>query len=46
MPREFVDDYRRRCGSTLRVNGEAMQDELVDDIIYGVEDLVAYASTV
>ena len=45
VPREFVDDYRQ-LRLTLRVNGEAMQDELVDDIIYGVEDLVAYASTV
>ena len=45
VPREFVEDYRQ-LRLTLRVNGEAMQDELVDDIIYGVEDLVAYASTV
>ena len=45
VPREFVEDYRR-LRLTLKVNGEVMQDELVDDIIYGVEDLVAYASTV
>jgi 2,4-didehydro-3-deoxy-L-rhamnonate hydrolase len=45
VPREFVDDYRR-LRLTLKVNGEVMQDELVDDIIYGVEDLVAYASLV
>jgi 2-keto-4-pentenoate hydratase/2-oxohepta-3-ene-1,7-dioic acid hydratase in catechol pathway len=45
VPREFVPDPRR-LRLTLRVNGEVMQDELVDDIIYGVEDLVAYASTV
>lgn len=45
VPREFVEDYRR-LRLTLRVNGEVMQDELVDDIIYGVEDLVAYASSV
>ena len=31
---------------TLSVNGEVMQDEGVDDIIYGVEELVAYASRV
>lgn len=45
VPREFVDDYRR-LRLSLKVNGEVMQDELVDDIIYGVEDLVAYASTI
>jgi 2-keto-4-pentenoate hydratase/2-oxohepta-3-ene-1,7-dioic acid hydratase in catechol pathway len=45
VPREFVDDYRR-LRLTLKVNDEVMQDELVDDIIYGIEDLVAYASTV
>jgi 2,4-diketo-3-deoxy-L-fuconate hydrolase len=45
VPREFVEDYRR-LRLTLRVNGEVMQDELVDDIIYGVEDLVSYASSV
>ena len=45
VPREFVDDYRR-LRLSLRVNGEVMQDEFVDDIIYGVEELVAYASSV
>jgi 2,4-didehydro-3-deoxy-L-rhamnonate hydrolase len=45
VPREFVEDYRQ-LRLTLKVNGEVMQDELVDDIIYGVEDLVAYASTI
>lgn len=45
VPREFVDDYRR-LRLSLKVNGEVMQDELVDDIIYGVEELVAYASSV
>jgi 2,4-diketo-3-deoxy-L-fuconate hydrolase len=45
VPREFVPDYRR-LRLTLKVNGEVMQDESVDDIIYGVEDLVSYASTV
>jgi 2-keto-4-pentenoate hydratase/2-oxohepta-3-ene-1,7-dioic acid hydratase in catechol pathway len=45
VPREFVPDYRE-LRITLSVNGEVMQDEGVDDIIYGVEQLVAYASTV
>jgi 2,4-didehydro-3-deoxy-L-rhamnonate hydrolase len=45
VPREFVPDYRA-LRITLRVNGEPMQDEGVDDIIYGVEELVAYASRV
>ena len=45
VPREFVEDYRQ-LRLTLKVNGEVMQDESVDDIIYGVEELVAYASSV
>jgi 2-keto-4-pentenoate hydratase/2-oxohepta-3-ene-1,7-dioic acid hydratase in catechol pathway len=45
VPREFVRDPRALRVS-LSVNGEVMQDESVDDIIYGVERLVAYASTV
>ena len=45
VPREFVPDYRQ-LRITLKVNGEVMQDEGVDDIIYGVEALVAYASRV
>jgi 2,4-diketo-3-deoxy-L-fuconate hydrolase len=45
VPREFVPDYRA-LRITLSVNGEVMQDEGVDDIIYGVERLVAYASSV
>lgn len=45
VPREFIPDPRALC-IRLRVNGESMQDESVDDIIYGVEDLVSYASTV
>jgi 2,4-didehydro-3-deoxy-L-rhamnonate hydrolase len=45
VPREFVPDPRQ-LQITLRLNGEVMQDEAVDDIIYGVEQLVAYASTV
>jgi 2-keto-4-pentenoate hydratase/2-oxohepta-3-ene-1,7-dioic acid hydratase in catechol pathway len=45
VPREFVPDPRA-LRITLSVNGEVMQDELVDDIIYGVERLVSYASSV
>jgi 2,4-didehydro-3-deoxy-L-rhamnonate hydrolase len=45
VPAEFVPDYRA-LRITLKVNGEPMQDEGVDDIIYGVEQLVAYASRV
>src|SRR4051812_343498 len=45
VPRQFVPDYRR-LRITLKVKGEVMQDEGVDDIIYGVEALVAYASGV
>ena len=45
VPREFVPDPRQ-LRIRLSVNGEVMQDESVDDIIYGVEDLVSYASTI
>jgi 2-keto-4-pentenoate hydratase/2-oxohepta-3-ene-1,7-dioic acid hydratase in catechol pathway len=45
VPRQFVPDPRA-LRITLSVNGEVMQDEGVDDIIYGVEQLVSYASTV
>ncbi|MFJ9590790.1 fumarylacetoacetate hydrolase family protein [Streptomyces acidicola] len=45
VPREFVRDYRS-LHITLKVNGEVMQDEGVDDIIHGVEALVSYASRV
>jgi 2,4-didehydro-3-deoxy-L-rhamnonate hydrolase len=45
VPREFVPDYTS-LRIELAVNGEVMQNEGVDDIIYGVEALVAYASTV
>jgi 2-keto-4-pentenoate hydratase/2-oxohepta-3-ene-1,7-dioic acid hydratase in catechol pathway len=45
VPAEFVPDYRA-LRITLRVNGDVMQDEGVDDIIYGVEELVAYTSRV
>ncbi len=30
---------------TLKVNGEVRQDETLDDMIFGVEKLIAYAST-
>jgi 2,4-diketo-3-deoxy-L-fuconate hydrolase len=43
VPRQFVPDPRA-LRIELRLNGELMQDELVDDIIYGVPELVAYAS--
>lgn len=43
LPARFVPDYRRLT-ITLKVNGETMQDELVDDIIHGVEKCVSYAS--
>ncbi len=45
VPRQFVSDPRQ-LRITLSVNGETMQDESVDDIIYGVETLVAYASRI
>jgi 2-keto-4-pentenoate hydratase/2-oxohepta-3-ene-1,7-dioic acid hydratase in catechol pathway len=45
VPREFVPDPRA-LRITLSVGGEVMQDEGVDDIIYGIERLVSYASTV
>src|SRR5436190_16712704 len=45
VPAEFVPDYRA-LRITLKVNGEPMQDEGLDDIIYGVEQLAAYASRV
>jgi 2,4-diketo-3-deoxy-L-fuconate hydrolase len=45
MPTEFVPDYRK-LSIQLAVNGEVMQDEIVDDIIYGVEELIAYVSSV
>jgi 2-keto-4-pentenoate hydratase/2-oxohepta-3-ene-1,7-dioic acid hydratase in catechol pathway len=44
VPTEFVPDYRD-LRITLKVNGEVMQDEGVDDIIYGVEQLIAYVSS-
>jgi 2-keto-4-pentenoate hydratase/2-oxohepta-3-ene-1,7-dioic acid hydratase in catechol pathway len=43
VPTEFVPDYRD-LRITLKVNGDVMQDEGVDDIIYGVEQLIAYVS--
>jgi 2,4-didehydro-3-deoxy-L-rhamnonate hydrolase len=45
VPRELVPDPRK-LRIRLAVNGEVMQDESVDDIIYGVEELVSYASTI
>ena len=44
VPAAFVEDpYDLRV--TLKVNGEVMQDESTADIIFGVERLIAYAST-
>ena len=43
VPRHFIPDPRQ-LRVQLSVNGEMMQDESVDDIIYGVEQLIAYAS--
>src|SRR4051812_30362676 len=45
VPKQFIRDYRD-LRITLSVNGEVMQDEGVDDIIYGVEELIAYVSRV
>ena len=45
VPRQFVPDPRA-LRIRLSVNGETMQDESVNDIIYGVEELVAYASRI
>jgi 2-keto-4-pentenoate hydratase/2-oxohepta-3-ene-1,7-dioic acid hydratase in catechol pathway len=43
VPRECVPDPRQ-LRLRLSVNGEVMQDDTVDDIIYGVEELISYAS--
>jgi 2,4-didehydro-3-deoxy-L-rhamnonate hydrolase len=45
VPREFVEDYRQ-LRIRLKVNGEVMQDEAVADIMFGVEELVSYTSSV
>jgi 2,4-didehydro-3-deoxy-L-rhamnonate hydrolase len=45
VPAEFIPDYQA-LRITLKVNEDMMQDEGTDDIIYGVEQLVAYASGV
>jgi 2,4-diketo-3-deoxy-L-fuconate hydrolase len=45
VPAQFIPDYRK-LRITLSVNGEVMQDESVEDIIYGVEELIAYTSSV
>jgi 2-keto-4-pentenoate hydratase/2-oxohepta-3-ene-1,7-dioic acid hydratase in catechol pathway len=45
LPRKFagdLDDIR----ITLKVNGQIRQDETLDDMIYGVEKLIAYTSTI
>jgi 2,4-didehydro-3-deoxy-L-rhamnonate hydrolase len=44
VPAQFIPDpYDLRL--TLRVNGEIMQDESTSDIIFGIERLIEYAST-
>lgn len=43
VPRQFVPDHTD-LRLTLKVNGETMQDESTSDIIFGVEQLVEYAS--
>ncbi|MEN2738428.1 fumarylacetoacetate hydrolase family protein [Microbacterium sp. X-17] len=43
LPARFVPDYRR-LKITLKVNGTTMQDEMVADIIHGVEACVSYAA--
>ncbi|WP_328311207.1 fumarylacetoacetate hydrolase family protein [Actinomycetospora sp. NBC_00405] len=43
VPRECVPDPRQ-LRLRLSVNGQVMQDDTVDDIIYGIEELVSYAS--
>ncbi|WP_433782158.1 fumarylacetoacetate hydrolase family protein [Actinomycetospora sp. CA-101289] len=43
VPREWVPDPRQ-LRLRLSVNGEVMQDDTVDDIIYGIEELISYAS--
>lgn len=45
VPRAFVPDPRA-LRIRLTVNDQVMQDETVDDMIYGVERLVSYASRV
>ena len=44
VPRSAVPDPQQ-LRVTLRLNGEVMQDESVDDLIHGIDRLVAYAST-
>ena len=44
VPAAFVPDPHD-LRITLRVNGEVMQDESASDIIFGVERLIEYAST-
>jgi 2,4-didehydro-3-deoxy-L-rhamnonate hydrolase len=43
VPRAFVPNPDK-LRIQLRVNGALMQDESVDDMIYGIEELVSYAS--
>lgn len=43
VPRQAVVDHRQ-LRITLRVNGNVMQDESVDDLMHDLDSLVAYAS--
>lgn len=44
VPRACVPDYRQ-LRLTLRLNGEIMQDEIADDMIFGVEELIEHVSS-
>jgi 2-keto-4-pentenoate hydratase/2-oxohepta-3-ene-1,7-dioic acid hydratase in catechol pathway len=44
VPAQFVPNPRE-LQITLRVNGDVMQDESTSDIIFGVEQLIEYASS-
>lgn len=42
VPKEFVD--RRQVRIQLRLNGELMQDAMIDDMIFSPEQVLSYAS--
>jgi 2-keto-4-pentenoate hydratase/2-oxohepta-3-ene-1,7-dioic acid hydratase in catechol pathway len=43
VPAAFVDDWRD-LRITLELNGDVMQDESTEDMLYGVPELLSYAS--
>jgi 2,4-diketo-3-deoxy-L-fuconate hydrolase len=45
VPRQFIEDHNE-LRIHLSVNGEVMQDGSLSDLIYGIEELVAYVSHV